>query len=60
MAAGPYGVISVASSSVFEVGTAGTAAAGMLTVDPGATISGQGLLLAGTIVDNGLITGWQR
>jgi hypothetical protein len=58
MAAGPYGQILIGSNSVFEVGTAGTAAAGVLTVDPGATISGQGFLLAGTIVDNGLITGY--
>ena len=46
--------IGVDSTSVFEVGTTGTAASGALTVDSGAVLSGSGNIQA-TVVDNGTI-----
>ena len=49
--------VSVDSSSSLEIGTAGGAAAGALTVDPGITVteSGGGSFNAPSIVDNGVI-----
>ncbi len=48
--------IAVDSTSVFEVGKAGSAAPGVLTVDPDGSIAGTGTL-QGTTVNNGLIIG---
>jgi hypothetical protein len=44
-------------ASLIEIGTLGTAAPGALTIDPGATLIGQGSANAyGNVVDNGTIT----
>ncbi len=47
------GTLGVNSTSAFEVGTAGKAAKGELTIDPGSVVSGNGLLP--DVVDNGTI-----
>jgi hypothetical protein len=47
-------VVNMDTVSAIEVGTNGSAAAGAVTVDPGATVSGSGALLP-NVVDNGLI-----
>ena len=48
--------VTVYATSSLEIGTAGSAAPGKITIDPGATISGYGSLSAqGGIVDNGTI-----
>ncbi len=53
----PNALLAVDGSSFVEVGTAGTAVAGSLTVDnTGGTISGDGTLAAATVNNNGHIT----
>ena len=47
------GTVGVDSTSVFEVGSAGKAAKGGLTIDAGSVVSGNGLLQ--TVIDNGTI-----
>jgi hypothetical protein len=47
-------VVSTDTLSVIHVGTGTSAAAGALTIDPGATVAGQGTLL-GNVIDNGVI-----
>jgi hypothetical protein len=50
-----YGMISVDSTSSFEVGAAGTPAAGALTIDNGQSLSQIGGTIAATLVVNGLL-----
>jgi T5SS/PEP-CTERM-associated repeat protein len=56
---GPTGTLTVDSDSALEVGTAGGAALGYITVDVGSILGGEGLAGVGTIdgdvVDNGRI-----
>ncbi|MGE4048763.1 MAG: Hint domain-containing protein [Acetobacteraceae bacterium] len=49
--------VTLDSSSILEIGTAGTATPGTLTVDPGATLSGQGMITADAVLNNGTISG---
>ena len=56
LAAGGTGTVTVDGSSVLEVGTAGSAAVGTLTVDAGSEAGGAGTVSAsGGIVDNGTL-----
>ena len=49
--------IDLDATSFLEVGNAGTAAAGALTVDTGASLTGEGTIAAPSIVNNGTISG---
>jgi large repetitive protein len=50
-----FGTVSVDSTSSFEIGTTGGAAAGSLTVDAGVSATLSGSITATSIVDNGTI-----
>jgi hypothetical protein len=53
---GDSDIVTMDSTAVLEVGTAGGAAAGVLTVDSGAVASGNGALdIGGPVLDNGTI-----
>ncbi len=52
---GGYPDVYVDGTSTLEVGTAGTAVAGALTVDAGAIVAGSGSLTDATVIDNGTV-----